>query len=119
MVEIVDQPASKTECYRHLAGVRDALYVLNGKWKLLILAALRNGPKRFKELQRTVEGITPKLLSKELKELELNEFVVRRVYPSLPVLIEYELTDYGTSLDEVINTLGNWGLRHRARIQAH
>jgi DNA-binding HxlR family transcriptional regulator len=101
-----------------MVGVCDALYVLSGKWKLPILIALHEGPKRFKELQRMVEGITPKLLSKELKELEVNEFVLRRVYPSSPVLIEYELTDYGTSLDAVIDTLGHWGLQHRARIQS-
>lgn len=117
-LEKPDQTLSKAECHRCLDGVRDALYVLNGKWKLLILSALRDGPKRFRELQRIVEGITPKLLSKELKELEMNEFITRRVYPSLPVLIEYELADYGTSLDAVIKTLGQWGLEHRARIQS-
>jgi len=113
--EIVHQ----AECNRCLAGVQDAMYVLSGKWKLLILTALRTGPKRFKELQRIVKGITPKLLSKELKELELNEFVLRRVYASQPVLIEYELTNYGTSLDGVIQLLGEWGLNHRARIYSH
>ena len=108
-----------TKCHRCLGGVRDALYVLNGKWKLLILGALREGPQRFNELQRLVKGITPKLLAKELRELELNEFILRRVYASQPVLIEYELTAYGTSLDEVIETLGDWGMQHRARIQSH
>ena len=106
----------QAECHRCLVGIQDAMYVLNGKWKLLILTALRAGPRRFKELQRSVSGITPKLLSKELKELELNELITRQVYASQPVLIEYELTSYGTSLDGVLQTLGEWGINHRTRI---
>lgn len=110
---------TKGECTRRMSGVRDALYVLSGKWKIPIILALREGPKRFTELQRTIETITPKLLSKELKELEMNEFVLRRVYARMPVLVEYELTDYGTSLDGVIEALSEWGVQHRARIQSH
>lgn len=109
---------TKTECTRSLGGVRDALYVLNGKWKLPIIIALSEGPKRFKDLQRRVEGITPKLLSKELKELEQNEFVVRHVYPQTPVLVVYELTEYSNSLDDIIRAMADWGLQHRARIQS-
>ncbi|GAB3897003.1 hypothetical protein GCM10028803_15010 [Larkinella knui] len=109
---------TKSACARSLAGVRDALYVLNGKWKLPIIIALSEGPLRFKDLQRRVEGITPKLLSKELKELEQNEFVVRHVYPQIPVLIEYELTEYSNSLDDIIEAMADWGLQHRARIQS-
>ncbi|KAA9355126.1 winged helix-turn-helix transcriptional regulator [Larkinella humicola] len=109
---------TKSACDRSLAGVRDALYVLNGKWKLPIIIALSEGPSRFKDLQRRVEGITPKLLSKELKELEQNEFVVRHVYPQTPVLVEYELTEYSRSLDDIIQAMADWGFQHRARIQS-
>ena len=113
-----DYPTTKHECTRSMAGVQDALYVLSGKWKLPIIVALREGPKRFTELQRTVGGITPKLLSKELKELEVNEFVVRQIYPTSPVRVEYELTEYSTSLDQIIDALREWGWQHRARIQS-
>jgi len=107
---------SRQACTESLIAVKDALYVLNGKWKLPLIIALSTGPLRFKELQRTVEGITPKILSKELKELELNDFVTRKVYPSIPVSVEYSLTAYSKTLDNVIMELRNWGVQHRKRI---
>lgn len=110
------KPASSHECNQSLQAVQDALYVLNGKWKLPIIIALDNGATRFGEIQRAVSGITPRVLSKELKELELNEFVVRRVYPTTPVTIEYELTEYSTTLHSVIEALRVWGIQHRERI---
>ena len=109
---------SKQVCTESLVAVKDALYVLNGKWKLPIIIALSTGPLRFKELQRTVEDITPKILSKELKELELNDFVSRKVYPSVPVSVEYSLTGYSKTLDKVISELRDWGMQHRKRIFA-
>ena len=107
---------SREACTESLKAVKDALYVLNGKWKLPLIIALSTGPHRFKELQRTVDGITPKILSKELKELELNDFVTRKVYPSIPVSVEYSLTAYSKTLDNVIMELRNWGIQHRKRI---
>lgn len=104
------------ECTSSLRGVQDALYVLNGKWKLLIIISLNEGPKRFRELQRQVNGITAKVLSKELKELEINEFITRNVYLTTPVTIEYELTEYSATLQPVIDALSSWGNQHRKRI---
>jgi DNA-binding HxlR family transcriptional regulator len=101
------------ECSQNQQAVRDALYALSGKWKLPIIVALSEGPVRFKELQRKVEGITPKILSKELKELELNEFVERTVYATAPVTVEYKLTPYSKTLERVITELRNWGMKHR------
>ena len=109
---------SKEVCTESLVAVKDALYVLNGEWKLPIIIALNSGPLRFKELQRTIETITPKVLSKELKELELNDFVTRKVYPSIPVSVEYSLTAYSKTLDKVIEELRTWGIQHRKRIFA-
>ena len=74
---------TKEECTGGVAAIRDALYVLNGKWKLPLIFTLSEGPKRFKDIQRSLGDITPKILSKELKELELNEFVIRNVYIQL------------------------------------
>ncbi|WP_375446579.1 winged helix-turn-helix transcriptional regulator [uncultured Fibrella sp.] len=107
---------SSSACSQSLQGVQDALYVLNGKWKLPIIIALSGSPKRFRELQRLVSGITAKVLSKELKELELNEFLVRDVYATTPVVIEYQLTEYSQSLNSVIQALRDWGVQHRQRI---
>jgi len=91
--------------------------VVGGKWKLPIITALLDGPLRFKELQKTLEDITPKILSKELKDLELNEFVIRTVYATSPVTVEYKLTAYSQSLKKVLFELREWGLQHRKRLK--
>ena len=103
-------------CLKSIAAVRDTLYVLSGKWKLPIIIALSSGPSRFKDLQRNLQDITPKILSKELKELELNEFVTRTVYATSPVTVEYALTKYSQSLNKVIEEMREWGLQHRKRM---
>ncbi len=104
-------------CQSSLNAVQDALYVLNGKWKLPVIIALSEGKKRFGEIQKNVAGIAPKVLSSELKNLELNGFVIRKVYNEFPVLVEYELTDYSNSLENVITALRDWGFQHRNRIR--
>ena len=110
-------PDKDVNCAKSLQAVRDALYVINGKWKLPIIVALSHNKRRFKEMQREIEGITAKMLSQELKELEMNELVKRSVYDTIPVSVEYELTDYASSLDNVIKELHDWGVKHRKRIQ--
>ncbi|HMI04148.1 MAG TPA: helix-turn-helix domain-containing protein [Pedobacter sp.] len=105
-------------CNRHVIAVRDALYVLNGKWKLPLIIALSDGPKRFNEIQRSLVDISPKILSKELKELELNEFVERKVFSTTPVTVTYELTPYSKTLDKVMDELRSWGELHRQKIVA-
>jgi DNA-binding HxlR family transcriptional regulator len=111
------QPLHTEEtCKASIVAVRDTLYVLNGKWKLPIIVALSAGPKRFKELHRSLHEITPKILSKELKELELNEFVTRTVYATSPVTVEYALTKYSQSLNNIIEEMREWGIQHRKRI---
>jgi len=94
----------------------DALYAIGGKWKLRVIIALRDNIKRFNELQRTIPGISAKVLSNELKELELNGFVKRKVYTSTPVTVEYELTGYSQTLEPVLQALSEWGAMHRAKI---
>lgn len=104
------------ECMGHLKPIRDALDILNGKWKIPIIVALLTNTYRFKEMHRLIDGITPKMLSKELKELEINELVKRTVYDTSPVTVEYSITPYGKSLERVIFELGKWGTEHRSRI---
>lgn len=111
-------PCSGTDCAGGVLSIRDALYVLNGKWKLPLIFALSHGPKRFKDIQRDLGEITPKILSKELKELELNEFITRNVLPTTPVTVTYEVTPYSRSLDKVLFELKDWGRQHRQRIVA-
>ncbi|RYG17530.1 MAG: transcriptional regulator [Chitinophagaceae bacterium] len=110
---------TKESCNASLNAVKDALYVLNGKWKLPLIISLQNGPRRFNEIQKSLGEITPKILSKELKDLELNEFVLRKVYSTTPVTVTYELTEYSGSLDKVIDELRNWGMQHRERLVTH
>ncbi len=106
------------ECTRSLAAVGDALYAIGGKWKLRIIVALRDNSKRFNELQRTITGISAKVLSNELKELEMNGFVKRNVFTQAPIVVEYELTEYSDTLGDVLSSLREWGLMHREKIKA-
>jgi len=109
---------SGAECTGALGAVGDAIYVIGGKWKLKIIIALSEGNKRFNELQRTVHGISARVLSNELKDLEENGFVVRNVYAeSTPVLVEYELTDYADTLSDVLTALRAWGMMHKEKIR--
>lgn len=102
------------ECpVRHILAVNDTLNVISGKWKLSIIASLLHGKKRFKDLQGNIDKITPRMLSKELKELELNGIVERHVFNTKPVLIEYGLTISGEKLTNVIDPMVKWGLEHR------
>lgn len=112
----IAKPESMSQCTKMLLPVRDSLDILNGKWKLPIIIALSFGSRRFKELQREISGITAKALSKELKDLEINQLVKRTVFDTKPVTVEYTLTDYGQTLDKVIDELRNWGVKHRKRI---
>ena len=112
----VDIP-SEAQCKATLNSVADALYVIGGKWKLRIIVALKDGNKRFNEMQRLIEGISAKVLSTELKELELNGFVRRNVFATTPVVIEYELTDYAETLDSVLHSLSEWGAMHRETVK--
>jgi DNA-binding HxlR family transcriptional regulator len=116
MINEIAVPHSSKECQGHLKPVRDSLDILNGKWKIPIIVSLIFGKKRFKEIQREIEGITAKMLSKELKELELNQLVKRTVYDTSPVTVEYSITTYGLSLKKVIDELRIWGAQHRKRV---
>ena len=106
----------KGECKVFIRPIRDVIDLIGGKWKLPIIVSLTFGNSRFNQLERQIEGITPRMLSKELKDLEVNGLVDRKVIPSTPVTVEYSLTEYGKSLDKVIEVMRNWGAEHRSRI---
>lgn len=104
----------KDECKKHIMAVNDAMYVLNGKWKISIIASLCfNNSRRFSDLLRDVNGISNKMLSKELKEMEMNKLVERTVIDAQPPIVQYKLSPYGQSLQSLINQLAEWGLKHR------
>jgi len=104
------------ECSKFMLSVQDALDVLSGKWKLPILTALKLGNKRFKEISKATNGITDKVLARELKEMEANQLVTRTVYEAFPPKVEYSITEHALSLDSVLIPLRNWGNNHRKRI---
>ena len=105
-----------SECTKAILPVRDALDILSGKWKLQIIISLTFGNKRFSEMKKEIPQITDRMLSKELRDLEMNQLVKRTVYDSVPVIVEYSMTPYGKTLQSLIEELRNWGLKHRKRI---
>src|SRR4051812_46484754 len=91
-----------TECTRVLLPVKDAIDILRGRWKLPIIVSLLFGAKRFGQISKEINGITDKMLSKELKDLEINQLVKRTVYDDFPPVVEYSITPHGESLEKVI-----------------
>ncbi len=113
---VAKEERSMESCTKAIIPVRDALDILSGKWKLPIIIALTFGNKRFSEMARHIPGITDKMLSKELRELEMNQLVKRTVYDTVPVVVEYSMTPYGKTLEKLIDELQAWGTKHRKKI---
>ncbi len=88
------------------------LRIIGGRWKVLILYQLFAGVKRFSELQRSIAGITQKMLTQQLRELERDGIVQRTVYPQVPPKVEYRLTEHGETLKPVVNAMCKWGVQH-------
>lgn len=98
--------------------IEHSVELLGGKWKLPIIHALvRNDVVRFKELERMIVGITPKMLSMQLKSLEADGLVDRTVYATVPPTVEYKLTEVGKSIKPMMNELEKWGLYHQSLIR--
>ncbi len=107
---------SNAGCPKTMLSIKDALDAVEGKWKLLVLFALTEKPKRFKQIAKEVNGITDKTLSKELKSLEANKLIRRTVYDTFPPTVEYSITPHGLSLEKVLDELHFWGLAHRKEV---
>ena len=116
MEKMMTFKAAKSCPVQFVLAVNDTLNVINGKWKLPIIGSLLFDKKRFMDIQRNIPKITPRMLSKELKELELNGVVKRTVYDTLPVSVEYELTPSAKSLSDVLDKMIEWGLKHRKAV---
>ncbi|SEP24641.1 transcriptional regulator, HxlR family [Flavobacterium sp. CF108] len=113
----IENKAFTEECNAVLMAVSDALYAIGGKWKLMIIISMARGNKRFTEIQRQVKGISARVLSSELKELEINGFIIKKVAVGYPVTIEYELLPYSQTLQEVVEAMTKWGMQHRQKIK--
>ena len=102
---------------RDLLAIQDSMEIIQGRWKMSIIALLCNGEFRYSELERGLPKITPRMLSKELRELEINGLILRTVYDSRPIKVTYKLADYGYTLVPLIIELTNWGKQHREKIK--
>jgi DNA-binding HxlR family transcriptional regulator len=91
------------------------LAVIGGRWKVLILYQLFQGTKRFSEMKRTLKGITQKMLTQQLREMERDGIVHRTVYPQVPPKVEYRLTSRGESLQPVVHAMCRWGIQQSGK----
>lgn len=101
------------ECLNTVKPVKDALEVINGKWKLAIIISISVGNERFTDIQHSVEGITPKVLAKELKDLEQHKLIKRIIIDDYPVKIIYKSEPYADTLTPIIYALKEWGINHK------
>lgn len=93
------------------------LQVIGGKWKVLILYELFSGVKRFSELRRLLSGVTQKMLTQQLREMEQDGLIYREIYPQIPPKVEYSLTPLGQSLKPIVDAMCDWALKHGKKIK--
>ncbi|NAS12885.1 winged helix-turn-helix transcriptional regulator [Poritiphilus flavus] len=107
----------KSEISKKLLPIMDTMELLSGRWKIIIMTTLYLGGRmRFNEIKRSIPRITGRVLSKDLKFLEQHDIVSRTVKDTSPITVEYELTEYGRTLDPVFKELTHWGIKHRKKI---
>lgn len=99
-------------------GIRDVLDRVGDKWSVLVVVELASGPRRFRELQRAIDGISQRMLTLTVRRLERDGLVLRTVYPTVPAQVDYRLTDTGASLTHLVKALADWSLTHRDEIAA-
>ncbi|MHA7306738.1 winged helix-turn-helix transcriptional regulator [Arthrobacter sp. TMN-49] len=97
-------------------GIRDVLTRVGAKWSVLVIVELASGIRRFRELQRSIDGISQRMLTLTVRRLERDGLVTRTVYPTVPAQVTYELTDLGSSLTHLVKQLAGWSLAHRGAI---
>jgi DNA-binding HxlR family transcriptional regulator len=114
--EVLSNPRNQQE---EVQALQDTIYVLGGKWKLPIINSLCNGNSRFREIERSIPGITTRMLSRELKDMEANQLIKRTVDPDIPSMIAYSPTDYCRSFGDIILEMIKWGKAHRELIKSN
>ncbi|MEU5847135.1 winged helix-turn-helix transcriptional regulator [Saccharopolyspora shandongensis] len=97
-------------------GIRDVLDRIGDKWSVLVIVELAGGPRRFRELQRAIDGISQRMLTLTVRRLERDGLILRTVYPTVPAQVDYRLTGTGTNLTHLVKSLADWSLTHRAVI---
>src|ERR1700723_1585606 len=99
-------------------AVREVLDRVGDKWSVLVVGLLRDGPRRFSDLRRSIEGISQRMLTLTLKALERDGLVTRTVFPTIPPRVDYELTDLGRGLWKPVEALGAWAHEHQPEIES-
>lgn len=94
--------------------VETTLTLIGDKWKVLILRDLRGGTKRFGELRRSLSGISQKVLTSNLRDMESSGLISREVFPEVPPRVEYALTDLGESMTPILDAMASWGEEYKA-----
>lgn len=102
---------------QEVQALQDTMYVIGGKWRLLIINSICNGNRRFRDIQRSIPGISTRMLSRELKDMEANQLIERTEKIGNSVLVEYTETDYCLSFGAIILEMIIWGKIHRERIR--
>lgn len=97
-------------------GIRDVLDRVGDKWSVLVIVELSNGTRRFRELQRAIEGISQRMLTLTVRRLERDGLVLRTVYPTVPAQVDYRLTETGESISHLVRALADWSIEHRDAI---
>ena len=114
--EVTTAPAHLDPCGRKDhpdCGIRDVLDRVGDKWSVLVIVELASGPRRFRELQRAIDGISQRMLTLTVRRLERDGLVLRTAYPTVPTQVDYRLTETGASLTHLIKTLADWSVTHR------
>ncbi|WP_224752782.1 winged helix-turn-helix transcriptional regulator [Metabacillus arenae] len=104
MSKVVESEKMEIEC-----SIEKALNVIGGKWSFLVLRELFEGTKRFGQLQKAISKVSPKALTDTLRHLEDHNVLIRNVYPTVPVTVEYTLTEKGQALHKIIKEMKKWG----------
>ena len=112
-------PASKIDRSTIACPVELTMSLISNKWKTLIIRNLLSGRKRFSELAKGLPGISQKVLTANLRELERDGLVLRTVYPEVPPRVEYELTEIGMSLKQIIEVMLVWGCSYQQKMYGH
>lgn len=97
-------------------ALQDTIYAIGGKWKVRIVKSICNGNIRFSEIEKSIPGITKRMLSRELKDLELNRFITRTVYPDIPMKAEYKFTEHAKTLVPLVDEMVRWAKEHRKKL---
>lgn len=115
---ITSKPSPSLPVFRADCPLTDLVGMIGGRWKVLALWRLRDGPLRFTELRRQLAGVTQKMLTQQLRQLESDGLISRKIYPQVPPKVEYRLTGTGEKLCTLLVTLADWATRHMPKLEA-